>query len=801
MKEKALAILLFLALAIPSLGRAGQGVVKNRETGKPVAGATVEAPELNQSTTTAADGSFSLPLPTQEKVLVRVMAEGYYPLLERVSLGAAPLELLLTPVVSFRDEVQVTASRARSSLDPATFTNLPRERVEEAYFGQDPAMLLAATVPGFFAYNDNGHGIGYSYFTIRGFGQARTRVSLNGAPLNDAESGELFFIDLADFLATAGDIQVQRGVFGLSGMGGAVDITTAPASLSPSFQLHLGAGSYNTQRLLVRYDSGLIGGRWTLTARYSKITSDGYRKQSWVDMWNGFLSLSRFGERSRLRLVLFGGPEQTHLAYYGIPKSVLKGGLTGQEDRDRRFNPLTYPGEIDNFYQPHFQLIAETALSPRVQLAQTFYVFQGDGYYDQFKTNRKLVEYNLPNITLPDGTVIRRTDLVRRRTVDEWDGGWVPTLTLNAGKWDWELAGELRWHQARHFGQVIWAQYYPPGIPPNRRYYDYQVQKLTTALRLKGAYELSPSLRAVVGFGFAHHQYELDKDRLKGMAFTDNFDFLLPQAGLLWRLGEDSEVYVNLARGMREPAFRQLYDPQDYYGTRAYLRPEDVWDWETGWAWRRPNFRLRANAFFMRFANEIVWAGALDESGVPIYGNGARSLHRGLELEGSWSPSQRVSLDAALTLSRNTFTRYREFAYDGSVISYDGNRIAGYPDALFLLTARSQLAGFTWALTLKACDRFYLDNTQDNRKNPQLRQQPGYVSLVNPGFAVVDLALKRPLPQGMARGLGLAGLSLELRVNNLLDRRYTAFGYVDNGEPQFIPAATRNFYFGLTSKL
>lgn len=776
-----------------------RGTVMAKGTGQPVVGAKVELVEAAFSTATDPEGRFALVAAGTGAFTLKVTADGFFPLITRVTLPSPPLTLSLEPVVSFTEKVEVTASRAQSRRDPTTFSNVPRERIEENYFGQDPAMFLASTVPGFFAYNDNGNGIGYSYFTIRGFGQARTRVSLNGAPLNDAESGELFFIDLADFLATAGDIQVQRGVFGLSGMGGAVDITTAPASQNPAFQLHLGAGSYNTQRLMVRYDSGLLAGNWAFTARYSKVTSDGYRDQSWVDMWNYFFSLSHFGERSRLRLVLFGGPEQTHLAYYGIPKSVLKGGLTGNEDRDRRYNPLTYPGEIDNFYQPHFQVISETSLAPNVELAQTFYLFQGDGYFDQFKRNRKLVEYNLPNITLPDGTIIRRTDLVRRRTVDEWDAGWVPTLTVHSGPWRWELAGEFRWHQGHHFGEVTWAQFYPPEVPPNQRYYDYQVRKVTATARAKVSYELTPKLLLAGGLGFSHHQYQLSKDRRKGVAFTDNFDFLLPQIGLLWRLGEESEAYLNLARGMREPTFRSLYDPQDYYGTRAFLDPEDVWDWEAGWSRRWANGQVRINLFYMRFANEIVWAGALDESGVPIYGNGARSLHRGLEAEASWSFGSHFGLDAALTLSRNSFTRYREYSYDGSVISYDGNRIAGYPDRLLLVTGRTQLGSLRASLTLRAVDRFFLDNTEDNRKNPELRRAPGYVPLVNPGFAVVDLSVKQQIPG--VKTLGLSGLTGELRINNLTDRRYTAFGYVDDGEPQFIPAAGRNFYLGLSFAL
>ena len=71
------------------------------------------------------------------------------------------------------------------------------------------------------------------------------------------------------------------------------------------------------------------------------------------------------------------------------------------------------------------------------------------------------------------------------------------------------------------------------------------------------------------------------------------------------------------------------------------------------------------------------------------------------------------------------------------------------------------------------------------------------MSLVNPAFTVVDAALSAELPHALCHKLGASRLGLELRVNNLLDKRYTAFGYVDT-EPLFIPGATRAVYAGLT---
>jgi iron complex outermembrane receptor protein len=791
-----LALFVSLATAVVSGAATLRGTVRNEATGKPVPQARVELP--GAATTADEQGSFSVEVPDTGPFTLSISHAGYQ--VARLSFAALPAEALsvvLEPVISVADRIEVTAARAREGADPVSFSNIPQERVGESYWSQDPAIFLSQVAPSFFAYNDSGNGIGYSYYWIRGFNQAQTRMTLNGAPLNDAESGELFFIDLADFLSTAGDIQIQRGVFGLSGIGGAVDITTAPPGIQSSFSLYSGFGSYNTRRLTARFDSGLIAGTWALTARYSKITTDGYRDQSWVDMWNYFFSLTHFGESSRLRLVMFGGPENTHLAYDGVPKSVLDGGLTGDADHDRRSNPLTYPGEQDNFTQPHFQLIHELAISPQTQLAQTFFVFTGSGYYDEYKTDRALVEYNLPDVTLPDGTVITSSDLVRRRQVDEWDTGWVPTLTRATGDWTLTLKGELRIHSGRHFGEVKWAQFYPQGVPPDQRYYDYELDKRSTALSGTAAWRGSDWLTLTVGLEAAQQRYQLSHDKLKGVAFTETYDFLMPRFGALYHLDPGTDLYFNVARGMHEPAFRTIYDPEDYYGERVTLNPEDVWDWEAGVSVRRQAWRLRGNLFWMNFPNEIVYAGKLDSSGVPIYGNGAHSRHTGLEVDATVEPWPRLGFDAAFTLSRNTFVEYHEYNYDGTTNVYDGNRLAGYPDLLASLTARTNLGPVQVALAGRHAGKFYLDNSEDNRRNPEARQQPGYVPLVNPAFTVVDLSARTDLPPSVTTALGMHRIGLELRLNNLLDARYTAFGYVD-AEPLFIAAATRNVYFGLT---
>jgi iron complex outermembrane receptor protein len=800
MRSVILAPFVFLAAASVATAVVLRGKVLDSSSDKPLSSALVEELSTHMTAMTDAAGVFTLEVAAGPLELA-VSHTGYR--VVRLTLAAPtvqPLAVRLDPVISIADRVEVTAARAREGTDPVSFTNLPQERIQETYWGQDPAILLSQTVPGYFAYNDSGNGIGYSYFWIRGFNQAQTRVSLDGVPLNDASDGELYFIDLADFLATAGDVQIQRGVFGLSGIGGAVDITTAPPSMTPSFTITSGFGSYNTQRVSTRWDSGLIDGKWAITARYSKVKTDGYRDQSWVDMWNYYLSLAHFGERSRWRLVLFGGPEQTHLAYDGVPKSVLAGGLTGSVDRDRRFNPLTYPGEQDNFTQPHYEILHDVAISPRTQFSEAFFLFTGSGYYTEHKTDEPLSFYDLPPVTLSDGTVVTNTDLVRHRQIDEWDAGWVPTLTTTVGTWTLTAKGELRLHDGHSYGSVQWAQYYPPNVAPDHRYYDYQLGKRSAALSGTATWKVSEALALTAGIEASQQRYNLSHDVLAAVDFAQAYDFILPRFGALLHVNGTTDLYFNVAKGGHEPAFREIYDPEGEYSTeRVNLRPEDLWDWETGVSTRHEHWRARANLFFMNFLNEIVYSGALDSSGVPIYGNGAHSHHEGLELDASADPLPSLGFDGTLTLSHNTFVSYHDYNSDGSVNVYDGNVLGGYPEGLASLTARLKLGAAQVALAGRYVGQFYLDNTQDNRRDPELRQASGYVPLINPAFTVLDASLRAPLPRAFVASLGVSRLDIEVRLNNLLNRQYTAFGYIgDDGAPLFIPAAMRNVYVGFT---
>ncbi|HUK14419.1 MAG TPA: carboxypeptidase regulatory-like domain-containing protein, partial [Thermoanaerobaculaceae bacterium] len=154
------ALIASLAGAALAAGATLTGTVRDAVTGAPVARAQVERLDNHLVVGAGADGAFAIEVPDAGGVALAVSSSGYRVTRLRVALPAAkPLAVALEPIVSHADRIEVTATRAREGTDPVSFTNLPQERVAETYWGQDPAIVLSETVPGYFAYNDSGNGI------------------------------------------------------------------------------------------------------------------------------------------------------------------------------------------------------------------------------------------------------------------------------------------------------------------------------------------------------------------------------------------------------------------------------------------------------------------------------------------------------------------------------------------------------------------------------------------------------------------------------------------------------------------
>ena len=800
--------IIFVALSGQAVAADLRGRLVDKLSKESIANASVlaTAEGVSIEASTDEDGVFVLgiPDPPPFSLRLRVTSAGYEPL--DLNITDVPhsreLSLQATPTV-FRGEIEVTGLHATLGETPVTVTNIGREEIERRYWAQDVPIFLEQT-PGFYAYNDSGNGLGYSYFFLRGFDMRRTAISLNGVPLNDAHSHGVFFIDLADFLSTTDEIQVQRGVgtnlYGGSAIGGSVNIESRQPLTEQRLHLAMLGGSFGTSRLSLEFDSGLINDKWAMTARYSRVQSDGYRDLSWSEMWNYYLSVARYGEKTSLRINLFGGPEETHLAYEGVSKAYLDGEITGDKRVDRRHNPLSYPNEVDSFFQPHYQIIHSWQINPDLAWQNTLYLFEGKGYFQQFKEDRWMPEYGLDPIEHPDGSVTDTTDLVRRREVDEWDAGWIPNLEWRHGNGSGNLqAGTaFRLHSGRHWGFVQWAQSYPPDLDPDHRYYDYRLDKQTVQPFLQETWRFNDKWNLMAGVTWTSHRYQMDDDKLKGVTVDESYSYLLPRIGVTFRPTQRLSFFANVSRGGREPAFRDIYDPQSYWSPPPLaLDPEELTDYELGGTYAWTTGRASLNFYYLDFSNAIVWAGGLDNNGDPVTANGAVTEHRGVELDLEWAPIPAFGGRLDLAWSNNRIVDFTEHDFDGNTIDHSGNALPVSPEWLISLEVHGTTGPVTGVLTVRYVDDFYLDNTEDMRKFPEIRNDSDYIHRVNDAYTAIDLGIEFDLGRTVAEAIKARTVKANFRVNNLTDALFTTFGYFDGYQPVWIPAATRSAYAGL----
>jgi iron complex outermembrane receptor protein len=370
--------------------------------------------------------------------------------------------------------------------------------------------------------------------------------------------------------------------------------------------------------------------------------------------------------------------------------------------------------------------------------------------------------------------------------------GWVPRARWTRGRYEGEAGLDLRYHQGRHWGELLWSRDQPANPEPNHVYYDYEGRVTNTSAFARSAYALSPRLKATLDLSLHRQRYELTHDRLKGQFFTQDYTFFTPRAGVVATLRDGLEAYGSYSRAKAEPIFRELYDPENAGSLPGFatvlpsgelrdplVTPERVDDFELGVRTRTSWGEASLAGYWMDFRDEIVYNGSLDDNGNPITGNAARSRHRGLEASLAAHATRALELRGSFQWSNDRFVDYAEFVDSATTIDYSGNRIAGFPQVSGRLAAAYTLGRARLELAAEHAGRQYLDNNQD-----------AAASIAPWTVAHAALALR------------LGTTEVTARVSNLFDRRYETAGYVDFPAPAYlptpvwIPAATRSVFVG-----
>ena len=714
------------------------------------------------------------------------------------------------------EEVTVTATRAQARRDAISFSELDREEIAALDHAQDTAVLLAE-LPGGYAYSDAGNGVGYSYFSLRGFDQRRIAVTVNGVPLNTPEAQQVYFVDYAGLAGSLDALQVKRGPgmtqHGSPAVGGSVNMQTAHLSRSGQGQLLLGVGSFGTDRVALEY-GGPLGAEWAWQARVSRITSEGYRDDAWTRHAMAFLGVEHFGERSMTRIHLYGGPEDLQLAYLGVPKDYLDGAVTGDAAEDRKVNFLK-SGETDHYVQPRLEVINDWQIRPDLALSNTAYLVGGGGYYRQYSPVFVAATAYDPS-GFPSATVDVE-QAWRKRKISERQLGWIPRVAWQHGNGELVAGFELRTYRGHHDGIVYDGEVDGAPLTDDLALYDYVNTKTTATVYVREAWSATPDVVVSGELAAALHRYAMQDDAIRGLSYEASYAFLLPRLGVNWNVDGAWNLYGSVSTAASEPRTRDIWDQQDPFVrpewlfaerlsltryAEPYAKPERLTSYEIGAGYARGTTRFGVNLYRMDFRDELVYGAGIDDDGNPQTVNAGKTVHQGIELQGAFRLPGRIDLSGWAAYSRDEIVDL-VVRGDGVSVDQSGNRIALFPVWQGRLVAGRSVGPLTVQLGGRWVGTIYTDNSENERKSPGLREAPGYVDKQVEPWAVADLRLAYDLTKYAPRGV--RALALEGRIDNLLDRQYVTMGY-SYPDPtftafytEFYPAAVRGWWLGLSA--
>lgn len=678
------------------------------------------------------------------------------------------------------DEVLVQAVRVNAQT-PVTFSNVSKEEIAPRNLGQDIPLLLNY-LPSVVTTTDAGNGIGYTGIRVRGADASRVNVTLNGIPYNDAESHGTFWVNMPDFASSVENIQLQRGVGtstnGAGAFGASLNLLTDAYSKNSSGEISNSFGSFNSRKHTVKFSTGLMNDRFEIAGRLSNIASDGYIDRAESDLKSYFLQGTYVYGSTLIKALVFGGTERTYQAWNGIDAATMAenrrfnySGMYTDNEGNVRF----YDNETDNYQQDHYQLHWNESLNNNWSTNVALHYTIGKGYYENYRDNDTYADYGLDDITV-NGELITEEDLITQKWLDNDFYGTTFSANYKDEAWDVVFGGAWNKYEGAHFGNIIWARY-SGDFERDDRYYDNNADKTDFNVFAKANYRVSKNISLFGDMQYRRVRYQADnvlESAATPVAVDDTFNFYNPKAGLTYRINDNNNLYFSYARANKEPR-RADYES-------GSTRPETLNDFELGWRYKQGRNAVNVNAYYMRYKDQLVLTGALNDVGAPVYTNSGDSYRAGLEADITAYATDFLIIRPNIALSINKNVDFFIEGENGpedlgnTEIAFSPGVIAGN-QLIFLPYKNVQIA-----LLSKYVGEQYMDNYESG--NAKLDS-----------YFVNDLNISYELKtEKIFKSIVFSGL-----LNNMFDTEYVSNGYMW-GDPYYYPQAGINFLVGATLK-
>ena len=286
----------------------------------------------------------------------------------------------------------VNLGKPRNNLSSVVISIQQKNPLTVENLGRD-IPFLTQSLANVISTSDAGNGIGYSGIRVRGSDATRTNITINGVPINDAESQGTFWVNMPDLSSSIGSLSLTKGAglstHGAGAFGATLAIGTETNSNEPYYQIDQSLGSFGTIRTTLKgaLKPIKLSNQETLfiSARLSEILSDGFVDRASSNLL-GYQTAIAYEKKTpkprkmpadkdnvlpgdkgakiidyhytRVKFLAFGGKETTYQAWWGVPIEKYNLGQTYDSTnfaalqnhylRNSGFQGATYRNGIDS---------------------------------------------------------------------------------------------------------------------------------------------------------------------------------------------------------------------------------------------------------------------------------------------------------------------------------------------------------------------------------------------------------------------------------------------------------------------
>ncbi|MCL2682488.1 MAG: TonB-dependent receptor [Bacteroidales bacterium] len=718
----------------------------------------------------------------------------------------------------FMDLESVTIQAVRANeRTPVSFSTMDKTEIQRLNTVTNIPVLLQL-MPSVVATTENGTAMGNTSFRIRGVDASRINVTINGLPLNNPASQEVFWVNLPNLAGFLNSVQIQRGVGtstnGSASFGASVNLETRKLSVEPSLDFSVTGGSFSTFGADLFVNSGLLDNGFFAEGKLSKINSDGYIRNGKTEQQSAYFSAGLVKPKHFLKFNYLYGDQKTGITW--------EGATLEQIEKDRRYNPsgymytdengkdVYYNNETDNYFSHILQAFYVFTFSENWTFNAGFNYTNGFGYYERYRIDRRFAEFGLPTSIIVNGATIDRCNVVQQNLMSNDFYATNVNFLYSKNNLNVNIGGHYSYYDGNHFGELKWLQY-SVNIPKDFEWFRNKFKRDEVSFFTKLDYTFLSKFNAFVDLQYRNINVDIRGNdnnlrRPHVLNFSENYSFFNPKVGFSFHPDMHQKLYISVSTASREPTRADIKevlrsDWNEDVAKSRMVKPEYLTNYELGYQINKTQWAFGSNLYFMNYKDQLVPNGLVNESGYTLMDNIAKSYRLGLELIGGYQICKLLRIDANLTLSQNKIQDYLEIhaVYDNPVwwtlLRYDTTHITSgnllySPNVVGAgVLTYSPIQNLNIMLTGKYVGEQYFSNLS----RPEDRLNAYFVS----DFSVYyERSLKKGNGKFYVQGV----------VNNLFNKKYVNNGYFggyfeDGTDNRFFVQAPIHFSIKLGIKL